>query len=265
MTTLALGDVAGGIGRGQRLLHAAAVARDLDQADAHADVEDLVLPDEAEIIDRAAHVIGDLARLLQRAAHQQHAEFIAADARHGVRVAHRVAQDLGALAQHRIAGHMAAGVVDGLEAIQVQVAQHVRAVAAVRGVDRFLQPALELAPIDQAGQGIVRRLVGHLPRQAAHLGDIVQQHHRADGLAGLHADRRGRQLDQVLARRPAARISSARRPRFSGVPAASAWRTGSASSLRSASSDHARQILQRWCRWPRRPPRPCRRAAAGLR
>ena len=226
VAALALGHVAGGIGRGERFLHAAAVARDLDQADADADVEDLVLPHEAEIVHRAAHVVGDLARLFQRAAHQQHAELIAADARHGIRVAHRVAQDLGDIAQHGVAGHMAAGVVDGLEAIQVQVAQHVRAIAAVRGVDRFLQPALELAPVDQPGQRIVRGLVGHLARHAAHLGDIVQQHHRADGLPGLHADRRGRQLDQVLraaglpgsARRAAPGSAACRRP-APGAPA----------------------------------------------
>ena len=161
---------------------------------------------------------------------------------------------------------MAAGVVDGLETIQVEVAQHVRAVAAVRRVHRLLQPTLELAPIDQPGQRIVRRLIGHLPRQAAHLGDIVQQHHRADGLTGLHAAS-ARPTARPGARcRTGVRISSATAPEVRAAcrrPAPGA--PARPSSLRSASSTTSRQLLERHAVRPQRLPMPSRRAAAGLR
>ena len=75
--------------------------------------------------DRAADVVGDLPRLVERAGHQQHAEFVAAEARDRVGVAHRIAQQLGDLAQHGIARQVTAGVVDDLEAIEIEVTQHV--------------------------------------------------------------------------------------------------------------------------------------------
>ena len=85
------------------------------------------------------------------------------------------------------------------EAIEVEVAQHVLAVAAVTALDRLLEAPLELAPVDETGERIVRGLVGHLARQAAHLGDIVQHHDRTAQLARAVADRRCRQLDRALA------------------------------------------------------------------
>ena len=100
--------------------------------------------------DRAAHVVGDLPRLVERAADQQHAELVAAEARHGVGVAHRVAQQLGDFAQHAVAGEVAAGVVDDLEAVEIEVAQHVRGLAAPRDLRGFLEPPLEFAPVHEA-------------------------------------------------------------------------------------------------------------------
>ena len=44
----------------------------------------------------------------------------------------------------------------------------------------------------------MRGLIRHLARHAAHLGHIVQQHHGANGLAGFHLYRRGRQLHQMF-------------------------------------------------------------------
>ena len=89
------------------------------------------------------------------------------EAADGVAVAHRIAQQLGHLAQHAVAGQVAAGVVDELEAVEVEVTQHVLAVAALAALDRLFEAPLELAAVDQAGERIVRRLVGHLPRQSA--------------------------------------------------------------------------------------------------
>jgi hypothetical protein len=103
--------------------------------------------------------------------------------------------------------------------------------------------ALEVPAVEQSGQRIVRGLIGHLPRQAAHFGHIVQQHHHADALAGFHADRRRRQLDQALAvdranqQRAAADVE--RRADRERLP----HRLGQQLAIRIL--DHARDLLER--------------------
>ena len=67
--------------------------------------------------------------------------------RDGIRIAHRFAQQLRDLAQHRIAGEVPAGVVDDLEAVEIEVTQHVRALAAARGIGSFSEPPFEFAPL----------------------------------------------------------------------------------------------------------------------
>src|SRR5437868_5776641 len=64
--SLLLGDVAGGIRGREQLFQRAALARDLDQPDRDADVEDLVLPHEAVLAHRAGEVISDLPCLVER-------------------------------------------------------------------------------------------------------------------------------------------------------------------------------------------------------
>ena len=49
----------------------------------------------------------------------------------------------------------------------------------VRRIHGLLQSTLELAPVDQTCQRIMRRLVTHLPGQATNFADIVEYNHRA--------------------------------------------------------------------------------------
>ena len=93
---------------------------------------------------------------------------------------------------------MPARVVDGLEAVEIEVAEHVGLRAGVRGVDGLLQAALELAAVDETGQRVVARLVGHLPGDATLLGHILQQDDRTGQVVGGIAQRRHRDLDAVL-------------------------------------------------------------------
>src|SRR5580658_1563051 len=196
--SLLLGDIAGRVGGREQLLDRATLARDLDEPDRHADVEDLVLPDEAVIPDGAADVIGDLTRLLQRAADEQHAELVAAQAPDRVAIAHGIAQQLRHLPQHAVAGEVPARIVDDLEPVQVEVAQHVLPVAAMPTLVGLFQEPLELAAIDETSERIVGRLVGHLAREPAQLRHIVQEHDRADDLLPLVAHGCRRKLDRAL-------------------------------------------------------------------
>ena len=198
---LLLRDVAGGVGGIHDVLDRAAAAADLHQADADADVEDLVLPHEAVIVDRPHHVIGDLPRLLQRTSDQQQRELVAADAARGVGVAHRFLDDGGHLAQHVVARGVPAGIVHHLEPIEIEVAQRVGRIPGLRRIHRLAQPPLEFAPIDETGERVVARLIGHLPGQPAQLAGVVHDHHQPERLLGIRLERGDADLDGALGRR----------------------------------------------------------------
>ncbi len=161
VATPVLRRVARRVGHAQHA-RAARGAVDRHQADAHPQAEALVLPHEAEVLDRLAHGVRDAFGLAQRAVLHQDSELVAAEARERVPLADLIAEDHGELAQELIPRLMPAGVVDHLELIQVHVAQRVLAAVPARGVDHALEPPLEVAPVDQPGQGVVRRLVGQL-------------------------------------------------------------------------------------------------------
>src|SRR5258707_13131426 len=93
--SLFLRHITGGIRRIHDVFDGAAAAADLDQTDAHADIEDLVLPHESVVVDGTHDVVGDLTGFLERATHQQQGEFIAADAADRVRIAHRLLDEEG--------------------------------------------------------------------------------------------------------------------------------------------------------------------------
>jgi len=80
---------------------------------------------------------------------------------------------------------MPAGVVDDLEAVEIEVTQHVCRLAAPRDVGRFVEPTLEFASVHEAGQRVVCRLVRHLPVQAAQLGDVVHEDDGANQFAAF--------------------------------------------------------------------------------
>ena len=109
-----------------------------------------LLPGELEIAHRLAQRLGRAHRLIQRAALEQDAELIAAQARERIAPAYLGLQQRAHLPEQGIAGAVAAGVVDDLELIQVQVAQRVGGFARLGALQRPLHAVLELAPVHQA-------------------------------------------------------------------------------------------------------------------
>ncbi len=106
-----------------------------------------------------AHVVGDLARLVDGAACEQHRELVAADARHGVRIAQTLFDQRRDLAQQIVAGDMAGGIIHELEAVEVEIAHHVTHGFAASRIERGSEPPLELRAVHEAGQRIVAGLV----------------------------------------------------------------------------------------------------------
>ena len=96
----------------------------------------------------------DAGRTTWRTTGQDHREFITAQPRHHVRIAHAMAQHAGHRPQHGIAGQMAPGVVDRLEAVQIDVHQRGGLAGALDAGDRLLQVHLEAAAVAQLGQRV---------------------------------------------------------------------------------------------------------------
>src|SRR5690349_3040767 len=93
---------------------------------------------------------------------------------------------------------MAAGVVDDLELIDVEITQRVAALAGLRALQGALDAALELAPVDQAREQVMRRVVRKAAIQLAALGDVMEHEHAARHRARTVTNRRGGALDVEL-------------------------------------------------------------------
>ena len=114
---------------------------------------------------------------------QQQGELVAAQPRQRVAAAHALAQAGGDLLQQGVAGGVAEGVVDVLEAVHVGVHHRHLAVVPLRLRQCLPQAVLEQLAIRQAGQRVVVRLprqrVGQLPMfdgRSDLAGDELQQH-----------------------------------------------------------------------------------------
>src|SRR5690606_28002269 len=177
---------------------ARALVVDHDDADRATHAGEGLLPRETMRLDRAADRLRDFDSPLLAAAFEQDAELVAAEARdHVVRAQPRL-HELRDLAQQLVAGGVAERVVDDLELVEVEVQERVAQPFLVGAVEGRDEPVLELATIDEAGQRVVRSLVGKLPEQARLAADVVEHHHRADDVADTVADRGGGILDRHL-------------------------------------------------------------------
>jgi hypothetical protein len=87
--------------------------------------------------------------------------FVAAQPCQHVVRAHSRLQEAGDLPQELVARGMAAGVVHDLELVEVDVNHRVaHRVVLARRFDCRVEPAFELAPVDEPGEGVVGGLVG---------------------------------------------------------------------------------------------------------
>src|SRR5581483_11731834 len=108
----------------------------------------------------------------------QDGELVAAHARDGVDVSDDAAQAGRHQLEELVAGGVAEGVVDRLEAVEVEnVDGERRAVADTH--QRMPQPFVEEHAVRHAGQGIVQRHVGDLGFGAPLLGDVLVGGHGA--------------------------------------------------------------------------------------
>ena len=140
-----------------------AVARDQRDADAAADIDRHGLLQVIGLPDAVDDPVGkppDILIAVQP--HQQH-ELITADpAGLGARRLERL-QAFGHLLEQRVAGAVAIGIVDRLEAVQVQVQHRELRLVLAGPAHRLVQRAQQAVAVQQAGQRILPRLALVLP------------------------------------------------------------------------------------------------------
>ncbi|MCY1276714.1 hypothetical protein D9M70_253820 [compost metagenome] len=135
-------------------------------------------------------LLGDLDRPHQRLfavalARQQQGELVAAHARHGVVVAHATGQALGHFLEHAVAGGVAEGVVDRLEAVEVEEHQHHPFLVPLGVLQGGVQAVLEQRAVGQVGEGVVVGQAVDAPFAGLALADVAEEADEADQVAVL--------------------------------------------------------------------------------
>ena len=101
-------------------------------------------------------------------------EFVASQAGDGVAGGGNAAQPFGNLAQQGIANRMAKGVIDLLEAVQVEIEHGRWQVAGAEAAQGLRDAVPEQQPVGHVGQGIMPGHVDHAILGAMTLGDIFE-------------------------------------------------------------------------------------------
>ena len=157
-----LGRVAGLVGRQHQRRSVVQLLVHAREADAGANVKDLIATFERELGDRGAQALGEPPRVVPAAAAQDHREFVAAEAEHLVVDAQAATQQSAEVAQQAVAGRVPAVVVDRLEAVEVDVQQGGDIAEAAVRANRVLDALLEGTTVGEAGERVVACLPGKL-------------------------------------------------------------------------------------------------------
>jgi hypothetical protein len=188
---LALGGVAGQVHRAERPVKPPVPPFERHHSDARGEVKALVLRPAADPRHGGPDAFRDLHRLFSRAGDEQR-ELVAPQPRRRAAWQRRGGEQGGGTAKDVVASGVATAVVDFLELVEVNVEQ--RPAGLLAGGD---DQAVELPPVEQAGQLVVRGLVGQLLGPQAELADLTTPA-GARHECGRHAERH-RQAERRVA------------------------------------------------------------------
>src|SRR3989338_1061462 len=104
---------------------------------------------------------------------EHHHEFVAAETRDSIHLAHTTGETARYLYQQQIAHTMPIRIIERLEVIQIE--KHYRAImaAAFAGSHRLPEPVIEQAAVGQLRQGIVKSQISNLFFGLFALGDVL--------------------------------------------------------------------------------------------
>ena len=175
--TLLLGLIHRGVGMAQQALGVRGVGRIERDADAGAQVH--LLP---------AHIEGRLEEIvhLGRKHHGvvgialavgEHDEFVATEARDGIRCAQAAVETVGDGLKHEIAGLVPIRVVDGLEAVEIHEQHGQLPPGALRDEHGLLEAIEQQRTVGQVGEAVVVRKLAHALLGRLALGDVQRDRH----------------------------------------------------------------------------------------
>ena len=184
-------------------------------ADADADLERHVV-DRERLAEGFDDPLGDAAGgwHVGRAG-QQDGELVAAQTRHRVRLAQRLAQARADQLEQAVPDQVAERVVDFLEAVEIEQQHRHRLVRTPRRVDRLRDAVVEQGPVRQAGQGVVQGHALQLGMLRLALRDVAQHRDADPARVDLHAAQRDvdRNAAAVVAQRHELARAAVLRPR----------------------------------------------------
>ena len=106
-------------------------------------------------------------------------EFVSAQPRDNVGLAHAMAQPPGHRLEQFVAGRMTERIVDGLELIEVDRDQRDLVAAAIDADQRIVEHVAELQAVGQLGQPVMPGEIGDAGCGARRLGDVLVRRHPA--------------------------------------------------------------------------------------
>ncbi|MCW0447782.1 hypothetical protein NB706_000616 [Xanthomonas sacchari] len=188
-----LGRVHRRVGGAQQAVEVLAPLLHQRDADAGADLDHVLAAVQrlGQRRDQLARHVPGVARLGEVAQH--HHELVAAETAEQVAGAQLLVHAGGRQLQQRVAGGVAEGIVDALEAVQVDEQHRQRGAALHRLVHRLLGLLAQQLPVRQAGQQVVVGQQLDALAGLAFAGDVAEQHHEARRQAVAFV-----QLDQHL-------------------------------------------------------------------
>jgi hypothetical protein len=188
-----LGHVHGDVGALQQLLAGAGVLGIQHHPDAGLDIQGEPFDLERRV-EPGGQLLGDLHRAFGGGdLGQQDGELVATQASHRIDGPERTAQPLADLHQQQVTVVVAEGVVDLLEAVQVQQQQRSRHQLPVGLPDGLVDAIVQQGPVGQAGEPVVQRLVlvvGRLAFGAPLIADHDQPEHPKQHQPDREHDRR---------------------------------------------------------------------------
>lgn len=194
-----LGVVHGGVGVEGQLVQAGAVLGIDRNADAGGDVQAVVFT-LIGLCQRGQQTLGEGCGLADVPRRQGQHELIPPEARGGIIGAKQSSDPLRHFDQQQIPGVVAVGIVDDLEAVEIEKQQGEAALAVLTLLNALLQAVGEQQPVGQPGQAVVQRQLEQLVvglveggREARCVG-IQHGEHQGDGeYRQGHDDDHGRQ------------------------------------------------------------------------
>jgi hypothetical protein len=151
----------------------AAAGGDGDDPETYANFKRLFFPDEAEVSNGMAQFLYHLASVIYRTILQDEAKLISSKTAQNVCIPYMGTEESGKLLEEFVTCGMAAGIIDDLKLIEIQIAQDMLTLLPFCTLKSLYQTFFKRMTVDQTGEGIMCRLVRYLSGHIDHVCHVA--------------------------------------------------------------------------------------------